>query len=264
MEQICFWNGNKTKARQEYELGLLDACLRASEGDYGSYILELDNNDYPKPEDEGNVFDSDCDVLVTVAGNVKFENKQKIIINQPITKGLLGYRLLIIRNESVPVFNALRGIEDLQALSIGIPATWADAELFRQNHFNVLEQGTLDDIFARLKNKEFDFIALGANEIEEVFIKHVSIFDGMCIEASHMLYYPFPLIFYVHPEKPDLAKRIQSGLQAVMQNGRFEALFNQHHGDVVERLNLRNRHVFKLHNALLPQELKHFSATLLT
>ena len=107
MEIVRFWNGNKSSARQGYELALIDACLRATQVEGGSYSLLLDNNDYPKPEDEGNIFESGCDVLVTVAGNVKFKKKQKIVINQPLAKGLLGYRLLIVRNDSLQVFQAL-------------------------------------------------------------------------------------------------------------------------------------------------------------
>jgi hypothetical protein len=263
MKTIRFWNGNKTSARQAYELALLDACLSATEVGDNVYSLLLDNKDYPQAEDEGNIFESGCDVLVTVAGNVKFKNKQKIIINMPLAKGLLGYRLLIVRNESLQTFQSLRQSKDLQALSVGVPATWADAELFRQNQFNVVERGTLDDIFIRLRNKEFDFFALGANEIEEVFEQHVEPLDDLSIETSMMIYYPFPLIFYVNPENPSLAKRLETGLRTIMQNGQYETLFYKHHGDVVERLHLKERNIFNLHNSLLPQEMNNISATLL-
>lgn len=263
METVRFWNGNKTRARQDYELALLDACLKVTQDKQGPYSLSVNNLDYPKPQDEGNIFESGCDVLVTVAGNVKFTDKQKIVIKQPLAKGLLGHRLLIVRNEALPMFQSLQELKDLQALSIGIPATWADAELFRQNQFKVVERGTLDDIFIRLQNKEFDFIALGANEIEDVFTRPVGLLQNMCIESSMMIYYPFPLVFYVHPDKPVLARRIEGGLIRLMQNGEYESLFHAHHGDVVERLNLQRRKIFTLHNHLLPKEMSNISASLL-
>jgi hypothetical protein len=263
MQTVRFWNGNKTCARQDYELALLDACLRVTQEQEGLYSLLADNTDYPDPEDEGNVFECACDVLVTVAGNVKFTNKQKIVIKQPLAKGLLGHRLLIVRNESLPMFQSLKTLKELQTLSIGIPATWADAELFRQNDFKVVERGTREDIFIRLQNKEFDFIALGANEIEDVFAQYVEALKDMSIEASLMIYYPFPLVFYVNPENPDLAKRLETGLSALMQNGQYDRLFRAHHGDVVERLNLKRRKIFSLHNALLPTDMSTISASLL-
>ena len=264
METVRFWNGNKTSARQDYELALLDACLKVTQAQQGPYCVLADKTDYPESQDEGNVFESVCDVLVTVAGNVKFKDKQKIVIQQPLAKGLLGHRLLIVRNESLPMFKLLQELKDLQSLSIGIPATWADAELFRQNGFQVIERGTLADIFIRLQNKEFDFIALGANEIEAVFAGQVPPLKDVSIETSMMIYYPFPLVFYVHADKPALALRIENGLRILMQNGLYESLFRDHHGDVVKRLNLKKRKIFKLQNGLLPKDMRNISASLLS
>ena len=263
MQKIHFWNGNKSSARQDYELALIDACLQATQVEDEVYSLLVDNQDYPEPEVEGSIFETACDVIVTVAGNVKFKNKPKVVINQPLAKGLLGYRLLIVRNESLQVFQELKELKDLLTLSVGVPATWADAELFRQNDFNVIEKGTLEDIFVCLRNKEFDFIALGANEVEAVFKQYGHALDGLSIEPSMMIYYPFPLVFYVKPSKPALALRLERGLLTLMQNGQYEVLFHQHHGDVVARLQLKERQLFGLHNAILPQEMENFSATLL-
>jgi hypothetical protein len=264
MQIVRFWNGNKTTARQGYERALLDSCLSVTERQFGSYSLLIDNVDYPDAKDEGNVFEKGCDVLVTVAGNVKFKNKHKIVINQPLAKGLLGYRLLIIRKDSQEIFKSLSELNDLQSLSIGIPDTWADAELFRQNNVKVVERGTLDDIFTRLQNQEFDFIALGANEIEDVFADYAAPIKELMIEPSKMIYYPFPLVFYVNPCHPELAKRLKAGLADIIQSGQFETLFRSHHGDVVSRLNLKKRKIFTLKNALLPEDMSNIPASLLS
>ena len=101
-------------------------------------------------------FANGADILVTVAGNLMFEHQQKIIIPQPLAKGLLGYRLILIRNESLDDFSKLESTRALQALSIGIPQTWADAEMFRQNGYQVVEEGTFDDLFVLLKSKAFE------------------------------------------------------------------------------------------------------------
>jgi hypothetical protein len=263
MQTVHFWNGNKTSARQEYELALIDACLSITQESYGAYSLSSDNTDYPNPKDEGNIFEMGSDVLVTVAGNVKFENKQKIVIKQPLTKGLLGYRLLIVRKDSLAIYQTLNKLSELQSMSIGIPATWADAELFRQNNFKVVERGTLEDIFMRLQRQEFDFIALGANEIEDVFADYAEPLKDLTIEPSKMIYYPFPLVFYINPSEPDLANRLEIGLANIMQNGQFEALFRAHHGDVVSRLNLKKRQMYTLQNTLLPEDMSNMSSNLL-
>jgi len=91
MQSIYFWNGNKSPARQFYETALLQACLKATDNEYGSVEVRIDNTDYPCADDEANIFLNGADILVTVAGNVKFINKQKLVIPHPLTKGLLGY-----------------------------------------------------------------------------------------------------------------------------------------------------------------------------
>jgi hypothetical protein len=263
MHTVRFWNGNKTTARQAYEQALLDACLKATQEQFGDYSLLTDYVNYPVAEDEGKVLETACDVLVTVAGNVKFENKPKIVIHKPLAKGLLGYRLLIVRKDALTVFQSLNKLSELQSFSTGIPATWADAELFRQNSFKVVERGTLDDIFMRLQRKEFDFIALGANEIEEVFVDYAEPLKTLTIEPTKMIYYHFPLVFYINPCKRELAKRLEVGLANIIENGQYEALFNAHHGEVVSRLHLNKRQIFTLQNALLPADMSNMSSSLL-
>ena len=263
MQNVYFWNGNKSPTRQNYETALLKACLKATDGEYGPVNVRVDNTDYPSADDEANIFASGADILVTVAGNVKFKDKQKRVIPQPITKGLLGYRLLLVRDESLAKFAQFKNSQQLQALSIGIPQTWADADLFRHNQYQVIEKGSLDDLFWLLKKGTFDYVALGVNEIEEIFKHRVGTIGGISIEPSLMLYYPFPLVFYVNPCHPNLAERINKGLKLIVTNGEHNRLFSHHHGDVAQRLNLRNRKTFTLSNPVLPADMAGFSASLL-
>jgi hypothetical protein len=263
MQNVYFWNGNKSPARQTYETALLQACLKVTNEEYGSAQVLVDNTDYPQADDEANIFVSGADILVTVAGNVKFQDKQKLVIPQPLTKGLLGYRLLLVTDESLTKFAQIKQPQQLKAFSIGIPETWADAELFRHNQYKVIEQGTLDDLFLLLKNGTFDYVALGVNEIEEIFKHRAVPIGGISIEPSLMLYYPFPLVFYVNSCNPVLAERIEKGLKLIAINGEHEILFSHHHGDVAQRLNLRNRKTLTLTNPMLPPDMADFSASLL-
>ena len=263
ISNINFWNGNKSHPRQSFETELLQAILIETEVQYGEFKLNSDNTDYPDAEDEGNIFDNGTDILVTVAGNLKFSHKPKIMISQPLAKGLLGYRLLMVNDSDLAKFNSLASASTLQSLSIGIPETWADAELFRKNQYHVVEKGSFDTLFQLLKNGEFDYTALGANEIEEEYNQRVIPIGDISIEPSIVLYYPFPLVFYINAENTALAERVNQGLAAIIANGEYDSLFNKHHGDIVARLNLKNRKIFTLDNPILPDNMKNFRSTLL-
>ncbi|NOH98142.1 ABC transporter substrate-binding protein [Vibrio sp. 99-70-13A1] len=252
-----FWNGNKSNKRQHYELELLHNLLNWNSNE--PVTIHCDNTDFPRAQDEGNIFNNEYDVLVTVAGNKKFANQPVIKLNSPICKGLLGHRILIIREQDQLLFNNISSSK-LKSLTAGIPATWADAELFRSNGYRVLEQGTLSDTLKLLSDKKCDYVSLGANEVESIFQEHTKYLQGLVIEKSISLYYPLPLVLYVHPEKMQLAQLLDEKLHDYILSGRFEALFNQHFGDVVSSIKLRNRKTINLSNTNLPTELRAFQS----
>jgi hypothetical protein len=259
-KKVHFWNGNKSPTRRAYEKQLLSLCLE--EAGVMDADIVVDEADYPNAEDEGNIFSNGCDVLVSVAGNQKFLGKPATIIEIPVCRGVLGHRLLVIPQRHAEHFTDLDSVQQLQQMNIGIPATWADADLFRYNGFNVLEKGTLDDLFIRLLDQEFDYVALGANEIESIFEEFRGTETGLLLENNLLIYYPLPLVFYVHPRRIDLISIIESGLTKAMSNGKHRSLFEIHHPNLIDRLALRTRLTFRLTNPYLHDSLKNFCPTL--
>lgn len=257
MNRIRFWNGNKSSNRQSHELEVLEEALFFSGIETSQTHIISDNTDYPNADDEGSIFDNGFDVLVTVAGNQKFESKAFIPIELPIAKGILGYRILITRPE---ITDRLATHVDklpcvMKQLIAGIPDTWADADLFRFNNLKVLEHGDLLDILQAITTKQCDYLSLGANEVESIHHSRPKSVTNLVIESNTVLYYPFPLVFYVHPEQPDLAGRIETGLKNLMRNGRLDELLNKHYGEFVESLDIRSRKVIHLQNPILPQSM---------
>jgi hypothetical protein len=257
--EIKFWNANKTTSRQIYELEILKATLIATEKTYGKWELTEDKTDYPAAEDEASIFrNKGFDVFATVAGNAKLANEKKIIIPLPLMKGLLGYRILIIRESDREKFAAIKTAGQLQKLRLGIPDTWADAGLFRYNGYSVIEKGSFDALFGRLRDNEFDYVSFGANEVEGVFSERAQAAGQLMIDPSLLVFYPFPLVFYVNPVNSALAERITFGLKVISSNGVLDALFNQHYGTYIDKLKLKHRHMISLKNPMLPTEMIDF------
>src|SRR5690606_5777333 len=145
----------------------------------------------------------------------------------------------------------------------GIPLGWADAALFRHNGYLVVEQGTFDDLFTRLRDKQFDYVSFGANEVESVFRERAAGVGELQTNDTLLIYYPFPLVFYVNPENTQLARRLSQGMQIITRNGQLDEIFRHHYGDLVERLQLKDRQLIPLTNPLLPPELINFHPNLL-
>lgn len=243
---ISFWNGNKSFARQQYEYQLFDCLLADTD------IAEPIHNDLTDREtaqSEGAVFENGTDALVTVAGNRKFLDKPFIELKQPLCRGLLGWRLLVVARENVDAFNGL-SLEQLKLKKVGVPATWVDAELFRANGFDVLEQGSLDDMLNWVAKGRVDFITLGANEAHDILAQNTQVGIHLAVEPSLALYYPFPLVFYLHQDATDLAQCLMQEWRK--KNAQVGQLFQAHYGDGLTQAALPTREVLKLTNPLLP------------
>ena len=261
--QIKFWNGNKTSSRQQYEREVLEAALNATVASHGRWQLQEDLTDYPLAEDEASVFRiKGFDMFGTVAGNAKLANEKKTLIPLPLMKGLLGYRILIIRAEDKEKFSAIASAHQLQKLRMGIPSTWADAELFRHNGYRVEEKGSFDDLFERLQNNEFDYVTFGANEVTGVFSERAAASGKLIIESSIVVFYPFPLVFYVNPDNEILAERVARGLQAISNNGVLDGIFNRYFDADLTVVDLPSRTMISLKNPMLPGEMADFKPAL--
>lgn len=261
--QVRLWNGNKTESRQHYEREILEAALNATYASHGNWKLQEDLTDYPLAADEASIFrNKDFDIFGTVAGNTKLANEEKILIPLPLMKGLLGYRVLIIRAADKEKFAAIKSAQQLQQLRMGIPSTWADAELFRHNGYEVEEKGSFDDLFVRLENNEFDYVTFGANEVAGVFNERAAKSGKLMVDSSLLVFYPFPLVFYINPNNKALAERVNQGLQTINRTGELDKIFNRYFAADLTAVNLPARRIIKLDNPILPAEMADFEPSL--
>ncbi|EKF9986819.1 transporter substrate-binding domain-containing protein [Vibrio cholerae] len=251
---LNFWNGNKSLTRQQHELDVLRAVLQAQEIPYDIFH---DVTDFPLASDEANIFALGTDLTTTVAGNLKFTKGTYLMVPHAICGGILGCRVLVVRRGEQDQFAQL-SLSELQQRIAGIPGTWADAELLRQNGFQVLEQGTLAQQFLLLQEGLCDFIPLGINEAQSLLDAHSHETPRLAIEPSLMLYYPLPIVFYIDPEQPQLEEVIKKGLLLIDHNGELERLYQKHYGESVLRMNPKQRKVIPIVNKQLSDEWREF------
>jgi hypothetical protein len=175
------------------------------------------------------------------------------MISKPLARNLLGYRILIIKDKDTFKFKEANS-KGIKRLRLGIPETWSDAAIFRTNEFKVSEKGSFDDVFNRLVSGEFDYTTFGANEVESIFKNRASQHTDLSIENSLMFFYPFPLVFYINPKQPQLAVRIEKGLENIENNGILNGIFDSYYKVLLEDLNLKHREIISLNNPLIPDE----------
>lgn len=175
-------------------------------------------------------------------------SKMLTLIDIPIAKGILGYRVFLIRKDAQEKLRAVQTLDDLKALRLGSGQDWNITRVFRAAGFNLVTGASYDGLFEMLLNDRFDFFPRGVNEIIGEFDQRKDKFPDLAIDDAVLLYTPLPVFIYVAPSKPELAKRMRDGLERMRADGSFDAMFMAEHGPLIERLRLKDRKVFRIPN----------------
>lgn len=195
---------------------------------------------------------TDIDLIWTMTS----KDREALIrpIRIPILKGLLGQRVFLIRESQQTIFDHIQSLNDLSRLVAGQGSHWPDTEILRANGLLVFTSPHYELLFNMLKGGRFNYFPRGVNEAWSEIDAHPN--EGLVVEKTVALSYPAPMYFFVKQDNEDLANRIDTGLESMINDGSFDKLFLSHPtiADVVNRAQLSERKVFKLTNPNLPSE----------
>jgi len=195
------------------------------------------------------------DIIEFTVLPTKPEWEEKLIpIRIPIRKGLQGYRLFFVDAKGKQTLTEVETLEQLKAIPTGSGAQWSTTAALETAGFNVVKAQTKDDLIKMLKLRRFVTYGRG---IDEIFFERSQLaaqYPFLAIDREIALFIPHPIYFFVTPKRPDLAKRIERGLRAMIADGSFDALFQEYYGDDIQRAQLDRRRVFRISNPLLGRE----------
>ncbi|NRA22919.1 MAG: transporter substrate-binding domain-containing protein [Oleispira sp.] len=173
-------------------------------------------------------------------------------IRIPIRKGLLGYRIFLIKKQDQAKFAGIQALEELKELRVGQGHIWNDVVVFKKNGFEVVTGANYEGLFRMLVEGRFDYFSRGINEAPEEYESRKDKYPDLFIEDTILLYYPWPKYFFTSKNNHALAQRIEKGLRMMIQDGSFEEIFLEYHEKDIERVNLKSRRLFRIENPLLP------------
>lgn len=175
----------------------------------------------------------------------------------PIDRGLLGWRLAIIRAVDQPVFSAVQTLDDLRALVAMQGTGWSDVEILSANGLEV-QTADYSLLFRMLANGRGDFFPRGVTEAFAEVERFADDAPGIAVERSLVVRYPFGKLFFVRSTNDDLAAALEAGLEAVQADGSFEALFRTHPDNAVAlaAADLASRRILDIENPLLSDRMR--------
>lgn len=239
---------NVGSQKNELILDVLKLALSKDSKDY-TYQQEADPN--------ANIFRNilkieNKDIDVVWAGtSISLEDKL-LPIRIPVLKGMLGYRVFIIRPEDQEKYSQIESLEQLKRLTAGQGTFWEDTRILKENGITTVTTNKFNNLFPMLVGKRYDFFPRGLHE-PWVELERFSRYK-LAVEKEIILVYPYAMYFFVAKDNQQLADKIESGMIKAIQDGSYDKLF--FNSLLIKRTlaeaNLANRRIFRLENKALP------------
>ncbi|MCH7350176.1 hypothetical protein [Aeromonas sp. MR7] len=228
--------------------GLLRLSLDLTVPEYGPYRLSAS----PPMEQGRAVKELQGGELVQIGVFAPDEERERTLlpIHIPLAKGLLGWRVCLIRQGDEGRFARIHSLADWHhsGLTIGQHRSWPDTRLLKTNGLRVVVGSLYEALFNMLRKQRFDCFLRSVIEIEDELKSH----PDLAIEPHLVFRYPLALLFFVSPKYPELAQRIELGLQRACQSSAFDRVFEEGFGSTIRRLKLDERVMLELDNPDLP------------
>ncbi|GAA5218627.1 hypothetical protein ACFSJ3_08760 [Corallincola platygyrae] len=247
-----------TDAIHDYLIKVLQLALDKTTPEYGPAEIEL----LPLPYNQGllmSLLNHDDIIDVVASAPSKERETAARSARVPITMGLLGYRMMIIRQTDLAAFQQIESPDDLKLFRACQGAHWPDSDILEANGYPVQRINNFDDMFKRLREGSCDYfpraITEGYSEIEAYLARTKD--NSIVAYDDILLRYRLPFLFYTSHENFELAARIEKGMKRAVRSGELKALMKTHPvtKGVFPLSKWKVREIFELHNPDLPKAL---------
>jgi hypothetical protein len=237
--------------QHEYNFELIRHILEVTRAEYGDYQL-APYSQAPNAKRQAQLLTEGKLMNVHWAPpSTDIARADVIPIPVDILYGLQGYRICLVNSEATVGFAAVQNLESLKKLRIAQGFAWDEIAIYHFNGLQPLEAPILGGLYPMLGLKRFDCLPLGINEISTLFDTHRKQYPFLAIEASLIIYYEFPIYFYVSKKHPEIAARFLLGLKKLKKTGEFDQLFKQYHEKNLATLGLLKRKIICLKSPLV-------------
>lgn len=175
------------------------------------------------------------------------EREQRLLpVRLPLERGLLGWRVPLVRRADLARFAQVQRLRDLAALTAVQMHDWPDTQILRANGLPVETSTQYEALFAMLARGRADYFPRSLIEASAEAQAHAEL--DLVVEPTLLLFYRAPVYFFVTPSRPDLAADLQRGLELALADGGQERLFRQYFGGLLEHHRTMSRRLMPLHN----------------
>jgi hypothetical protein len=191
------------------------------------------------------------EVNVVWSSTNKQREQELLPIRIPIYKGLIGWRVLLIRDDMAERFKYIQEFEHLLKLVAVQGRGWPDTKILQTNGFEVSTSDSYAALFGMIRQARADFFPRSVVEVWSE-LENTNLSNQLSLEPTIGIRYPTALYYFVNKNSVPLANLLEKGLEIAIANGKFDELFFQIHQDMIEKSKLNERRFFNLENTFLP------------
>lgn len=169
-------------------------------------------------------------------------------VRVPIFKGILGYRLFVIRQGEQAKFDNVYTIEDLKKLKAGLGKGWGDTLLLQKAGIPMVTTTRARFLWPMLDNKRYDYLPLAVHEPWEDLALRPEL--NLTTEQNILIRYDSAMYFYVNSKNTQLAAVISNGMKKAIADGSYDKLLYESEmiQSAIKYANIENRRVIEIPN----------------
>jgi ABC-type amino acid transport substrate-binding protein len=239
----------ETDKRAEFYWTVLRAALDRTQAEFGPYVLKP-GAAVPDNRHASEMNNPNGQITVAVH-DMGFDRESDLVpIRIPVDHGLLGYRILLIRDADQQRFHAIKTVEDLKTVRLGVEFDWQDAQVLTHNGLEIVAGQSYESLFLMLERGRFDAFPRGCTEIGNEFADRTGKIQDLRIEDSLVIYSPLPIYFWFSrtPEGLALAARAEKGLRAMIADGSHDRMVRDYFRPYLKALKFDQRRLIRLDN----------------
>ena len=233
--------------RYDYALQLLELALSKSGTAYRIRIAEVAMNQERQVQELEAGRTIDVGPIPSSA-----EREARLLpVRIPINKGMLGWRLGLVRKGDQGALAGVKTLDDLKRVRLAQGQEWPDTLILQANGIPVITAPRYEGLLKMLVGKRFDYFP---RSVMEIWDEQANYADTLEVEPRLALHYVYDAYFMVNRRNTRLAQAIGAGLEKAIADGSFDRLFQQYYGERLRKARLETRTVIELRNPLLTPE----------
>ena len=241
---------SKHDMRYEYDRRLLELALQKTEAKHGPFKLVPTKQGLNEKR------------VILEARNGTYENlffKQSVSPEQletllhipfPLDRGVVGYRVAFVSETTRQKLTQVKTLEDLKQFTVLQGLGWLDADILRQQGFDVIISSYYDPMFKMVARDRAHLFLRGINEVLDEWQAHKHI-KQLVLDDNVVVQYSLPRFFFTTKSNAEALKRVQEGILIAYHDGSLIALWKEKYQASIDFSNLKNRRFFALENTII-------------